>query len=117
MALNLDHIRRYTGEDDALIAEVLGLFREQTSLWLRALDPEADDESWRAVAHAIKGSARTLGADALGELCARAEAMVGADSDKGRRMYIRDRIERNVEGLWEDILRWTWNWDMRRLRE
>ena len=35
---------------------------------------DADDPRWRDVAHTIKGAARGIGANALGEVCARAEA-------------------------------------------
>jgi len=108
MAIDFDHLRRFTGDDDALLAEVFGLFSEQTSMWLRALDPETDDDSWISVTHALKGSARTLGAEALGELCAHAEGMVRQANRPGRRDSIVERIEIAVASVTDEIARWDY---------
>jgi HPt (histidine-containing phosphotransfer) domain-containing protein len=75
--LDLDHLRRYTHADPALESELVALFREQCALWLRALDPKGDAETWRSGAHALKGSARGIGAFALAEACEAAEVLTG----------------------------------------
>jgi HPt (histidine-containing phosphotransfer) domain-containing protein len=75
--LDLDHLRRYTHADPALESEVLALFREQCALWMRALDPKGDPDAWRSGAHALKGSARGIGAFALAAACDHAEALAG----------------------------------------
>ena len=57
--------------DAAVVHEVLDLFRQQAQAWRPHLDPEAP--GWRDTVHTIKGSARGIGANALGDLCAVAE--------------------------------------------
>ena len=115
MAIDFDHLRRFVGDDDALLAEVFGLFTEQTSLWLRALDPDADDETWVSVCHALKGSARTLGAADLGEHCARAEALVGGGMSV-RRAALVERIEIAVDAITDEIKRWTYTQQRRAMK-
>jgi hypothetical protein len=53
--------------DAAVIGEVLDIFRQQAGGWTQGLD-EGNPE-WRRVAHTVKGAARGIGANPLGELC------------------------------------------------
>jgi HPt (histidine-containing phosphotransfer) domain-containing protein len=115
MGIDFDHLKRYTGEDTDLINEVLGMFSSQTEMWLRGLDPTSDDETWSGVAHALKGSAQTVGAARLGELCDRAEAMVGEDV-RPKREWIAGEIEAEVETLQTDIQRWQYETEMKAMR-
>ena len=115
MRIDLDHLRRYTGDDDELVAEVLEMFGDQTVMWLRALDPSADDATWSGAAHALKGSAQTVGATELGALCERAEAMVDG-TDPARRAWIAGAIETEADLVRSDIQRWIYEAQMRRLR-
>ena len=78
-AVDFAYLETYAGGDAGVVAEVLALFREQTALWARLLDPaDAADgaaaEGWRDAVHTLKGSARGIGAAPLGEACAAAEA-------------------------------------------
>ena len=120
MAIDFEHLKRYTGDDAELIAEVLDIFSNQTSIWMRALDPASDDETWSDVSHALKGSAQTVGAKALGELCDRAEAMVGDCEGEGswtaRREWIADEIAARVEDVETDIQRWKYAQQMAGLK-
>ena len=116
MAIDFDHLRQYTGDDDALVAEVLGMFAEQTRMWMRALDPSAEDATWSAAAHALKGSAKTIGAAELGELCGRAEEMVGEGDWAPRREWIAGEIASQVATLDADIQRWSYERDMKSMR-
>ncbi len=68
------HLDHMTGGDQALILEVLGLFRQQMARWSELLQPDAANEDWGDTAHSLKGAARGIGAWALGEVCAQAEA-------------------------------------------
>ena len=69
------HLGRYTLGDLALENEVLKLFVDQ-SLRMRENLASADAaEQWRDAAHAIKGSARVIGAWRLAECAERAEFM------------------------------------------
>lgn len=75
--IDLEHLRRFTAGDPGLEGELFGLFREQCALWIRALDPKGEDEDWRAAAHALKGTARGVGAVKLAAACEAAEAVAG----------------------------------------
>jgi len=71
--VNFEYLERYAAGDDAMIDEVLALFREQSAIWSRLLSPE--HEGWRDAVHTLKGAARGVGAEALGEACQRCEAV------------------------------------------
>jgi len=89
--LDLDHLRQYTGGDPALEVEIFGLFREQCELWLKTLDPTGDVEAWKAGAHAIKGTAKGVGAFALAAACEHAETVAGdAGTPVARSLALQD---------------------------
>lgn len=69
--VNFAYLEGFLNGDQAVIVEVLKLFRQQGGDWRRAL--AADNPDWRKVAHAIKGAARGVGAAALGDACETAE--------------------------------------------
>jgi HPt (histidine-containing phosphotransfer) domain-containing protein len=71
-AVDFAYLEGFAAGDRKLIAEVLALFIGQAEVWAPRLT--ADDAGWRDVVHTIKGSGRGVGATALGEACARAEA-------------------------------------------
>lgn len=66
------YLEGFAAGDRQVIGEVLALFRQQAKAWAGSLD-EADP-GWRDVVHTIKGAARGVGANALGDICAAAEA-------------------------------------------
>ena len=71
MTVDFDYLETYAAGDMAVVAEVLGLFRQQAEGWLAGLeDPGA---GWRDLVHTIKGSAKGIGANALGDLADQAE--------------------------------------------
>lgn len=74
--LDRAHLRRYSGGDEALEAELFALLTAQMDACLAALrDVSAGDgEAWRRAAHTLKGASRGVGAMALGEACALAES-------------------------------------------
>ena len=69
-------IRAQVAGDKATVKEVLELFVQQGEAWGPAL--RADTADWRDVVHAMKGAARGVGANALGNLCEKAEADGGS---------------------------------------
>ena len=94
-AVDFAHLERYAGHDQALVDEVLGIFREQAAMWLRLLDPLAAGEAWRDAAHSLKGSALGVGAFALADECEAAEQVTGA-GEVERRMaldHVRDALD------------------------
>jgi hypothetical protein len=75
--VNFAYLESFLGGDKAIAVEVLELFRGQADAWRAGLDSTNPD--CRAVAHAIKGAARGIGADALGDACHAAE--FGSEAD------------------------------------
>lgn len=71
-AVDFAYLETYAGGDQALVEEVLNLFREQAAMWSPMLDSGA--EGWRDAVHTIKGTARGIGANALGEACEHVES-------------------------------------------
>src|SRR5262245_59178811 len=71
--LDTDHFRHMTGDDKALQAEIVALFRGQAQLWRRLIIPDAPVHTWRDAVHTLKGSARGLGLWRLAEACEAAE--------------------------------------------
>jgi HPt (histidine-containing phosphotransfer) domain-containing protein len=70
-AVDFTYLEAFLAGDRQVIAEVLALFRQQAQAWVESL--EASDPGWREVVHTIKGAARGVGANALGDVCAKAE--------------------------------------------
>jgi HPt (histidine-containing phosphotransfer) domain-containing protein len=100
-AVDFAHLERYAGGDAALIEEVLGLFREQAELWIRLLDPAADQGAWRDAAHTLKGSARGIGAFTLADRCEDAERE--PDAELGRRTVLLDHVRTALDEALADI--------------
>jgi hypothetical protein len=70
-AVDFGYLEDFASGDSGMIEEVLDLFREQTDLWRTML--EGHNEHWRDALHALKGSARGVGAFQLGDACETAE--------------------------------------------
>jgi len=62
--------------DQAVIEEVLDLFRQQAAIWAPMLDPAS--EGWRDAAHTVKGAAAGIGAITLSRVCGEAEVATDA---------------------------------------
>lgn len=100
-AVDFAHLESYAAGDEALIDEVLGLFREQAALWVRLLDPKGSSDSWRDAAHTLKGSALGIGAFALAGLCGEAEAAFATDA--GGKAVLLDRVRTALDAALADI--------------
>ena len=77
-AVDFAVLERTTGGDDTVSEEVLGLFAQQAAMWSPMLDVRED--GWRDGAHTLRGAAAGIGAGALAEACAAAEAADKADA-------------------------------------
>lgn len=71
--LDPDHLSVMTGADVALAVEVIDIFRHQTEIWSRLLNPREHQAQWADAAHSLKGSALSVGAKRLAVACAAAE--------------------------------------------
>jgi len=100
-AVDFAHLESYAAHDGDVIDEVLAIFREQTTVWLRLLDPCGPAAVWRDGAHTLKGASLGVGAFALAEVCAEAEQ--GADLEAGRRAIILDRVRDALDAALADI--------------
>ena len=79
-AVDFAYLESYAANDQAVVEEVLGLFREQATMWTRLLDQHHDSSAWRDAVHTLKGSARGIGAGDLAQACEMAErAPVGLE--------------------------------------
>jgi len=100
-AVDFAYLENYAAHDQAIIAEVLTIFREQSGMWMRLLDPEAPAGHWRDGAHTMKGAALGVGAVQLGEACAAAEA--GAGGSPAQRMALLERVRTALDAALSDI--------------
>lgn len=100
------HLDRMTSGDRDLQVEVLGLVREQASMWVRLLDPSHETADWLVAAHTIKGSARGIGAWELARICEAAEeAAKGAALSRDMRRLWSAQIETALDAVMQDIAR------------
>jgi HPt (histidine-containing phosphotransfer) domain-containing protein len=90
-AVNFKHLEAYAAGDQAVVDEVLALFREQASMWTRLLDPAAD--GWHDAAHAMKGSALGIGAFQLADECEAAERATNPADRALLAQTIRDALQ------------------------
>jgi HPt (histidine-containing phosphotransfer) domain-containing protein len=79
-AVDLHHLDRYTGGDQAVNREILALFENQCHEMVARLGElvcteSADPIGWRHVTHALKGAARGVGAFGLANEAAQAETV------------------------------------------
>src|SRR3569832_941959 len=72
--IDIAHLRRMTLGDAALEREVLTMFSAQATRLVKALAALPPDAS--ALAHTLKGSARAVGAFALGDAAAQLETQI-----------------------------------------
>jgi HPt (histidine-containing phosphotransfer) domain-containing protein len=63
-----EHLSQYTGGDDALERELVGLFLAQFAPVRAQLDEAASADDWKFAAHSLKGSARSIGAPRIAAL-------------------------------------------------
>jgi HPt (histidine-containing phosphotransfer) domain-containing protein len=92
---DLAHLRRYTQGNGELEAELLKLFNDQLSGLMRQIreGPAAGD--WKLAVHTLKGSARAIGAPAIGDIAARIEdAGYSAASETKSNLF--DLVERAI---------------------
>jgi HPt (histidine-containing phosphotransfer) domain-containing protein len=100
-AVDFGHLEAFAAGDQALIEEVLGLFRQQAVLWLPLLDPAMADDAWRDAAHSLKGSALGVGAFGVAKACEAAEqAFQQPLGVKAARLDgVRDAIDRALSDI------------------
>jgi HPt (histidine-containing phosphotransfer) domain-containing protein len=78
--IDFAHLRRMTLGDAALEREVLGMFSAQAQRLVESLATRPADAA--ALAHTLKGSARAVGAFAVGDAAAHLETLIRSGSDR-----------------------------------
>jgi HPt (histidine-containing phosphotransfer) domain-containing protein len=73
--LDLAHLRRQAMGNEALMREVLGLYIDHARDCLAMLEQAAGGKPWRDAAHALKGTARNIGAFEVGRAAEEAERL------------------------------------------
>lgn len=89
MVFDRAHLLHYAMRDQALAAEVLGLFLVQLPAMLAALEEAATPRDWHFATHTLKGSAGSIGARKLQKLAAELEAMAFPGDDPVRLLRIQ----------------------------
>lgn len=73
--LDVQHLSLMTGADASLGIEIIDIFRNQTDMWQRMLDPSLPRGQWADAAHSLKGTALSVGAKRLAAACAEVETL------------------------------------------
>jgi HPt (histidine-containing phosphotransfer) domain-containing protein len=94
-AVNFAYLEGFTAGDTRLMREVLKVFCSEAAEWANRLDAEPDD--WRRVIHTMKGTSRSVGADALGDLCQQAE---------GRGPEMLPQVRAALDGVIAEVRAW-----------
>ncbi|WP_125257693.1 Hpt domain-containing protein [Brevundimonas fluminis] len=108
-AVDFSVLERMTGGDAGVSEEVLGLFVQQASMWAPLLDVR--EEGWRDAAHTVRGAAAGIGAGALAEACAAAEAAQKADAPP-----LLDRVRDALDAALADVAAYRHELMLRGLR-
>jgi hypothetical protein len=82
-AIDLAHLKVATFGDEALAREVLGLFDAQSERLLTAITAATNLRARREAAHALKGAALGVGANAVAKAAADVEAVAGDETRFG----------------------------------
>jgi HPt (histidine-containing phosphotransfer) domain-containing protein len=114
--IDFDHLNQYVAGDADLTAEVFGLFKNQVDMLGRSLLREANDETWQAVTHSLRGTALAVGATKLAELCGKAEQLIGAGNRLGGRDVAIQDIEFRISRTMAEIQRWEYRQTLNRMR-
>ncbi len=89
-AIDFDHLHTFTGGDQSIEREVLGIFAEQADIWVRTLENSGDKKSWAEALHTLKGSARGVGAWRVADICEHAETLTANAKPAERSIAIGD---------------------------
>ena len=100
-AVDFAHLEGYAAGDQEVVDEVLAIFREQSEVWVRRLDPVGAAEGWRDGAHTLKGASLGVGAFQLADVCTEAEAASGRS--EGERTVLRERVRHALNAALADI--------------
>lgn len=90
--LDLAQLRTFTVGDATLEREIAELFASTAKAYLQAMATASDARTWQETAHALKGSARSVGAMRLAALAAEAEEMAAGECRPEARTLLLSRM-------------------------
>ena len=93
--VDLVHLERQTLGNRSLECEVLELFHSRSEIYFQRLKDADEDKAWVDAAHAIKGSARGIGAWHVADSAQAAELLTGEARAAGCRAVLDD-LERVI---------------------
>ncbi len=108
-AVDFGVLEAMTAGDADVGEEVLGLFVQQAELWAGMLDPSGD--AWRDAAHTLRGAAAGIGARALAEAGAAAEA-----AEPPAHHSALERVRLELDRALADVAAWRHEVMLRGLR-
>ena len=114
--IDFDHLNQYVAGDPELTAEVFGLFKNQVDMWGRSLVAEADDDTWEAITHSLRGTALAVGAIKLAALLTKAEELIGEGKRPGSREVAVQNIEFRISRTIAEIQRWEYRQTLNKMR-
>jgi HPt (histidine-containing phosphotransfer) domain-containing protein len=94
--LDVVHLRRYTQGNRELEAELLDLFGTQLPALIAEIGHGTNAGDWKLAVHTLKGSARSVGAAAIGDLAQKLEEAGFSAPPKTRTRLVR-RLKQAVE--------------------
>jgi len=97
---DLDHLIRYTGTDENLQVELLGLMHNQSENCVALMQAAKDRSSWRIATHTLKGASRGVGAFALADVCEAAEE-IPQESWPGATLAVVQKIKETEAAIFE----------------
>jgi HPt (histidine-containing phosphotransfer) domain-containing protein len=96
LPVNLSQLRDLTDGNEELEQSLFELFytsSEENLTYLEANCTDAEDVDWKRNAHSLKGAAKNIGAEKLGEICAKAQEMYVAPAPVKRAIIGQIKIE------------------------
>ncbi len=100
--IDFAHLRRMTLGDAALEREVLGMFSAQAQHLVKSLATRPADAAM--LAHTLKGSARAVGAFAVGDAAAHLETQIRSGSDRAEAFSDLDDAIKQARSAIEALL-------------
>lgn len=111
------HLNRMTAGDISLILEVAGIFRNQSQMWQKLLDPNTPTQEWMVGAHTLKGSASGIGAWELAKVCAAAEeASKKPAISRDEKFIWREKILHSLSEVLDELSHYEYRLNIQKLR-
>jgi HPt (histidine-containing phosphotransfer) domain-containing protein len=89
---DLEHLQRYTMDNESLFKELIGLFFDQIPVLQQQLATAKDEYAWKLASHTLKGSASAIGANAICSTAAALES-IGVNGNAVRKQKLLEALD------------------------